>query len=162
MQSPLGPLGVVGADEFRENRGEVLLVEHDDVVEACSAERPDDPFGHGVGLWSADRRGDGGDTDALGSRPEVTAINSSAIAEQMARLVSPGRGLAQLAPHPGGCRIRQVLADDAATDPMVPSLRPPAVHVLSRLRDARVAACLTQQELADRAGVARETVALGS
>jgi len=56
-------------------------------------------------------------------------------------------------------RIRQVLADDAAMDPVVPPLRPPAAHVLSRLRDMRVAAGLTQQELAERAGVARETLA---
>lgn len=56
-------------------------------------------------------------------------------------------------------QIRGGLADGAAVAGSMPALRPSVVHVLSGLRDARVAAGLTQQELAERVGVARETVA---
>jgi len=34
------PLGVVIVDELREDRGEMLFVEHADVIETFSAERP--------------------------------------------------------------------------------------------------------------------------
>jgi len=37
MKCPMGPLRAVVTDDFREDRAEVLFVEHDDVVEALSA-----------------------------------------------------------------------------------------------------------------------------
>ena len=99
VKRPMRPLRVVVPDEFGEDRGEVLFVEHDDVVQALSAERPDHPFGYRVRLWRSDRRGDSVDADALGSRPEVAAVDGIAIPQEMAGLAFPGRRFDQLAPH---------------------------------------------------------------
>jgi hypothetical protein len=62
----------------------VLLVEHDQVVQALAAQGPDHPFGDRVGLWRVNGAGDGVDTDAAGTLAEVATVDRIAIAKQVA------------------------------------------------------------------------------
>ena len=59
----------------------MLLVEHDQVVQAFSAERPDDSFNDNVCRWRVNRRHDAVDTDPTGSLTEVAAVHRVSIME---------------------------------------------------------------------------------
>ena len=48
LERLVGPVAVVEAGELRQHLAEVGLVQHDEVIEALSAEGPDDPLGDGV------------------------------------------------------------------------------------------------------------------
>jgi len=78
---------------------------NDQVVEALSTQRPDDAFHNRVRTRRSNGRGDGVDTDAAGALAEVMAVDCIAVPQQMARLLSPGRGLDELPPHPGSRRV---------------------------------------------------------
>ena len=71
---------VVVADELRQHGREVLLVQHDEVVQAVAAERPGHAFGDGVCLWRVHWAGDGVDADTLSACTEVTAIDRIPVA----------------------------------------------------------------------------------
>src|ERR1043166_5972852 len=58
-------LRVVVVDEFAENGWQVLLVKHDEVIQALAAERPDHAFCDCVRLWRVNRCGDAVDADPL-------------------------------------------------------------------------------------------------
>jgi hypothetical protein len=78
----------------------VLLVKHDQVVGALSAERPNHPLGDGVCLWRVNRGADSVDADASGTLPKVAAVECVPIPQEMAGLASPGRRFDQVSP---GC-----------------------------------------------------------
>src|SRR5919199_2261848 len=96
---------VVVADEFGEHRAQMLLVQHDDVVQTLAAKCPDHSLDHRVCTRRSNGRGDGVDTDPSSSLAKVAAIDGIAIMQEVSRLMTPGRRLDQLAPHPGGGRV---------------------------------------------------------
>jgi Copper/zinc superoxide dismutase (SODC) len=57
-------LAVVVLHIFAEHLQEMALVQHDQVVEALPAERPDDALGHRVGVWGLHRGHDRRDPHA--------------------------------------------------------------------------------------------------
>ncbi len=81
------PLDIVGR-EFTKNRPQVLLVEHDNVVQALSVSRLRVPRlrSHEVTktAWQLRR------CRCVGALTEIVAIDSIAIWEQMPRLVAQG------------------------------------------------------------------------
>src|SRR5437588_1007420 len=95
---------VVVRDEFPKHRQQVALVEDDHVVETLSPEYADDAFDDRVRTRRSNGCSDGIDTDPSGLLVEVGAIDRVPIAEQVPRLIAPGRRLDQLTPHPGGSR----------------------------------------------------------
>ena len=87
---PVRPLLVVVPYELGQYQPQMLLVQHDDVVQTFSAQCPDDPFGDGVGLWRVDGSGDRIDPDAPSALSELAAIDGIPIAEQMAGFGAQG------------------------------------------------------------------------
>src|SRR5437899_151536 len=102
-ERPMRPFLVVVPHELGQHRPQMLLVQHDEVVETFSAQGPDHSLRDSVGLWRVDWRGDSVDAEALGALSEIAAVDRIAIAEQMAWFLAPGRGLEELPPH-SGCR----------------------------------------------------------
>src|SRR5438067_12510080 len=96
---------VVVAEEFSEQRPQVLLIQHDDVVETFSAKCPDDTFRNRVRTGRMNGCGDGIDPDPSGPLTKVAAVRRVTITEQVPRLVTPGRRLDELTPYPGGGRV---------------------------------------------------------
>ena len=84
----------------------MVLVEDDHVVETLSPKRPDDCLDDSIRARSPNGCHETVDTDPSGSLAEVPARDTIAIAEQMAWRVAPRRRLDDLAPHPGGRRVR--------------------------------------------------------
>ena len=99
------PICVVLPDEFRQHRCQVLLVEHDQVIEAFSTERPNDTFGDRIRTRRPNGCCDGIDADPPGSLAEVAAVDRISITQQMARPAGSGRRVDQLSPHPGSGRV---------------------------------------------------------
>jgi hypothetical protein len=83
----------------------VLLVKHDEVVQALAAKRPDHAFCDGVRRWRVNRCDDAVDADPVCPLAKVAAVDCVAIAKQMAWLASPGRRLDDLSPDPGSGRV---------------------------------------------------------
>src|SRR5438270_9713112 len=83
------PVFVVVADEFAQHRRQVLLVQHDQVVEALATECPNDALGDRVRPRSPNGRGDAVDIHATGPLAEVATIHGISIAEQMPWLLPP-------------------------------------------------------------------------
>src|SRR6266540_6506878 len=92
-ERPMRPLLVVVLHELRQHGAKMLLVQDDDVVEALSAQRPDNSLRDGVGLWRVDRRGECVDADTPSALPKIAAVDGVPIAEQTAWFLVPGRGL---------------------------------------------------------------------
>jgi len=69
----------------------VVLVEDDQVVQTFSAECSNDALRNRVRARRSNGRGDGIYTEPSGALAEVAAIDRIAVAQQMARLMSPGR-----------------------------------------------------------------------
>src|SRR5437764_11964650 len=92
-------------DERGEYRREMLLVQDAQVVQALAPERADASLDHGVGPRARYGRGNGIDADSSGPLAEVAPRDRVMITEQMAWLVTPGRRLNQLLPHPGRGRV---------------------------------------------------------
>ena len=101
----MGPVLVVVADKLAEDRRQVLLVQHDDVVEAFSTEGPDHSLHDCVRPRCPNGGSDAVDTDPEGTPAEVTTVDGISIVEQMARLLCPRRRLDELAPNPGSGRV---------------------------------------------------------
>ena len=74
---------VVVADELLENRSQMPLVEHDQMVEALPTQCPDHSLRDSVRLGRVDWGGDSVDADALGPSTEVAAVEGIAIPQQM-------------------------------------------------------------------------------
>ena len=81
------------------------LVEHDQVVEALTADRPDHPFSERVRLRCMNWGEHGLDPDRPGSPQEVAAIVPIAIADEEARSGTPRRRLDDLLPDPRRSRM---------------------------------------------------------
>ena len=94
------PAIVVVGDILPQNGTKMPLVDDDQVIQALSAECAYHSFGDGVRLGSSDR-GDYG-FDAQSSCPwiEAPSIAAIAIADEVLRLLAPGRSLDQLPPDP--------------------------------------------------------------
>lgn len=71
-ERPVGPLGVVEADELGEDRPQVLLVDDDEVVQALAAQTADRAFGDGIRARRPHRREHRLDAYAPGPLEEVT------------------------------------------------------------------------------------------
>ena len=82
---------VVVADEFGEHRAQMLLVQHDDVVQTLASKRSNHSLDDGIRPRCSNGRGDTVDTDPFGSLAEVATIHSIPIMEEMPRRVAPGR-----------------------------------------------------------------------
>src|SRR5712692_601646 len=102
-ERPMRPLLVVVPHELGQHRPQMLLVQHDDVVQTFSAQCPEHSLRDGVGRWCVDGCGDRIDPDAPSTLAKLAAIDGIPIAEQMAWFLAPGRGLDELPPDPG-CR----------------------------------------------------------
>ena len=69
------PVPVVIADEFRQHRRQVLLIEDDQVVETLAPERADNAFGDRVRTRRSNGCSDGIDADPAGPLPEVAPVD---------------------------------------------------------------------------------------
>ncbi len=74
-ECPMRSLLVVVLREFAQHGHQVLLVEHDEVVEAFSAKCPDHSFDDRVRARRSNGRSDGIDTNAPGSLAKVAAVD---------------------------------------------------------------------------------------
>ena len=99
----------------------MLLVEHNQVVGALAAQRPDNSFDNGVCLWRVNRRRDAVDTDAPSTLAKVPPIRGVSIAQQMPWRVSPG--VASIS-----CRQIQAAVGLAVTLTCTSSRRPFVTH----------------------------------
>src|SRR6266567_864407 len=97
------PLLVVVGHELTQDSHQVLLVQHNEVVETLSPQGANHSLGTSVRTRRTNRRGDGVDTDAPSALAEVATVDYVAITQQMAWFLAPRRGLGDLPPHPG-CR----------------------------------------------------------
>ena len=84
-------------------------VKDDEVVQTLSADRADEPLGVWILPWAAGRREDFLDLERSDTRPNVVAINTVAIPQEIARSVVLGEGLDNLLRRPGrGGVVRHV------------------------------------------------------
>src|SRR5262245_35597592 len=102
LQGEVRPRLVVVADVLLENPLEMVLADDDQVVQALAADRSDDSLGVGVlpgRLWGGE---DFPDTDRSDDPPELVAVGTIPIPQQVARLgAAPGKGLPDLLRGPG-------------------------------------------------------------
>src|SRR6266704_5357379 len=94
------PVLVVVADELGQHRQQVPLVEHNQVVKTLSPKGPNHSLDDRVRTRRSNGRGDAINTDPLGTLAKVAPVDGISIAQQMARLASPGCRLDDLSPHP--------------------------------------------------------------
>src|SRR6266511_2165490 len=108
------PLAVVVLHIFVEHLQEMTLVQHDHVVEALAAERPDDSLRHRVSVWGMHGCHDRRDPDARSTLNEVLAITAVVVANEIPGLCAPGRRFDDLSPDPLCGRMpRDIDVDDA-------------------------------------------------
>ena len=89
------------------------LIQHDQVVEALPAERPDDSLGHSVGVWGMYWRHDRRDPDARSALDEVLAVTAVVVANEIPGPCAPRRRFDDLSPDPSCGRVpRDVDVDD--------------------------------------------------
>src|SRR6266545_7499581 len=106
-------LAVVVLHIFAEYLQEMVLVQHDHVVEALPAKRPDDSLCHRVRVWGRHGCHDRRDPDARSAVNEVRAITAVVVANEIPGLCVPGRPC-DLLPDPLCGRMRcDVDVDDA-------------------------------------------------
>jgi len=96
---------VVVLDVLAKQPSQVMLVDHDDVVQALLPECPDHALGDPVGLRTAKRRQHDFDAERASPRNEPTAEAGIAVADQKVRLPTAGCRLDQLTPDPVGCWV---------------------------------------------------------
>jgi len=108
------PCPVAGRHVLAEHAGQLPLAADEHVVEARATRAPEEPCAHGMRLWRA-RRGPQ-DRDATGRRDAGARRPARAIvvADQGARALAEGGGLAPLLGDPGVGRLaRRAQVDDA-------------------------------------------------
>jgi len=127
------PVLVVVAHELTQHGPEMLLVQHDDVVQALSPQHPDDAFRDRVRTRCPNGCGYAVDTDPSGSLAKVAAVDGIAIAQQVARLLTPGGCFDQLPPHPGRGWVRR----HADMHQLAPAMRDEDQHVQRLERQGR-------------------------
>ena len=93
-------LAVVVLHIFAEHLQKMSLVQHNQVVEALPAERPDDALCHSVGVWGLHWRHDRRDPDARSALNEVLAVTAVVVANEIPGPYAPGRRFDDLAPDP--------------------------------------------------------------
>lgn len=76
------PVAIVVSDELGQHSVEVALVDHDQMIEALGTNRPDDPFGNGVGLRRRGRCQHASDIQPCKPAVEVTAIDRIAVVDE--------------------------------------------------------------------------------
>ena len=82
---------VVVLDVLVERMEQMLLVEHDDVVETLPPQRPDDALRDSIRIRCVHRRHSGRDPDVRCALDEVLAVAAVMVADEVARRCSPGR-----------------------------------------------------------------------
>jgi hypothetical protein len=101
------PFAVVMLHIFVEHMQQMALVQHDQVVKALPAERPDDPLCHSVGVggidWGHDRR----DPDAGCALNEVFTVTAVTVANEIPGPCASGRRFDDLLPDPLRRRVRR-------------------------------------------------------
>src|SRR3977135_3378558 len=80
-ERPMRRFLVVVPHELGQHRPQMLLVQHDEVIETFSAQGPDHSLRDGVCLWRVDWRRDSVDADTSSPRPKSAAVDGVAIAE---------------------------------------------------------------------------------
>src|SRR2546422_6472780 len=116
LQAEMWTRDVVVVDVSTEDAPQVPFAEDDQVVQAFAPDRSDDSFGVGV-LPGRLRRGeDFPDTDRPHDPPEIVAVGTIPIPQQVARLGAvSGKGLPDLLRGPGrGGMSRDVEGNDAS------------------------------------------------
>jgi len=83
-----------------EHLQEMALIQHDHVVEALPAERPDDSLCHRVSVWGMQGHHDRRDPDARSAVNEVLAITAVVVANEIPGLCAPGCPFDNLSPDP--------------------------------------------------------------
>ena len=96
---------VVVVDVLVEHTQQMLLVQHDDVVQTFPPQCSDDSLGDGIGVRRVHRCHDRRDPDVRCALDEVLAVTAVMIANEVARRCSPRRGLDNLLPDPLSCRV---------------------------------------------------------
>ena len=93
------------AAEFDKEREQVSLPEHQNVIEALSANTSQEALTHGVGPRSSHRSFENPRTHANGDAVELRPVLVVAIADQEARAYAKGRRMAQLLSDPAPARL---------------------------------------------------------
>src|SRR5712692_2811022 len=110
IQRAMRSITVVVMEELDEQREQMALIQHDDVVKTLLAKGPHYPFRHRV----CQRRPVGClvifDANASELAPEVSTVHIVPITDQVSRLTAPGGGFDQLSPDPGRRRASGDLA----------------------------------------------------
>jgi hypothetical protein len=75
------PILVVVSHKLAEDQRQVLLVQYDEVVQAPSAQRPDDALDDRVRTRRPNWGSDGVDTDAPRMLPKIAAVDSISISK---------------------------------------------------------------------------------
>src|SRR5688572_10746847 len=96
----MGSLAIVVLHIFAEHLQEMALVQHDHVVKALSAERPDDSLRHRVRVGGTYRCHDRHDPDARSVLNEVGAVTAVVVANEISGLCTPRRPSHNLSPDP--------------------------------------------------------------
>ena len=84
---------VVVHDVFVQHTQQMLFVQHDDVVETFPPQGPDDALRDGIRVRCVHRRHDRRDPDVRCALDEVIAVTAVMVANEVARCLSPRRGL---------------------------------------------------------------------
>src|SRR5260370_15082474 len=110
IQRAMRSITVVVMEELGEQREQMALIQHDDVVKTLLAKGPHYPFRHRV----CQRRPVGCfvifDANASELAPEVSTVHIVPITNEVSRLTAPGGGFDHLSPDPGRRRARGDLA----------------------------------------------------
>ena len=101
VQTAVRSSGVVIRHELPQQPSEVTIAQHDDMIEAVTAEGADHAFGNAVGLRCAHRGQHGLDADAGRLGDEVPPIARVAVADPEAWRPIPSGGGDHLPPDPG-------------------------------------------------------------
>src|SRR5712691_6677675 len=110
IQRAVGSVTVVVTEELGEQREQMALIQHDDVVKTLLAKGPHYPFRDRVRQRRPVGRFVVFDANAGELAPEVSTVRVVTITNQALRLTAPGGGFDHLPPDPGRRRARGDLA----------------------------------------------------
>lgn len=96
LKRPVGTIVVVVTHELGEQRKQMPLIQHDDVVKTLLAKGPHYPFRDRIRQRRPIGRSDICDADASKLGGKVTAVDLVSVVDQVSRLTAPGSGFERL------------------------------------------------------------------
>src|SRR6266851_5861899 len=106
LKRPMGTILVVIAHELGEQREQMPLIQHDDMIKAFLAKGSHYSLRDGVRQRRPVRRSDLSDASAGELGPEVAPVYLVSVTDQVSWLMAPGGSFDHLPPDPGRRRVR--------------------------------------------------------